>query len=124
MKSAKAFVVKEGKLLLTKRIIKGQTDYNLPGGRKKDNESDKMALVRELREELFLDADIGGYLGSYSFTRIVDNEIVDCAVYKCSIKNDPLIKDNSILEMVWVSKQDAIRLTKDELREFILKQAF
>ena len=57
--SAKAVIVKEGKLLTIKIHENGETYYILPGGGQKHGENLHQALERECKEELGAKVEIG-----------------------------------------------------------------
>lgn len=57
--SAKAVIVKEGKLLALKMHENGGTYYILPGGGQKHGENLHQALERECKEELGVEVEIG-----------------------------------------------------------------
>ena len=60
--SAKAIVVKEGKLLTIKMHENGGTYYILPGGGQEHGENLHQALERECKEELGAEVEIGELL--------------------------------------------------------------
>jgi len=51
-------IIKENKILLMRRMKNGQEYYVFPGGGVKEGESTETAIIREIREELSLDAKI------------------------------------------------------------------
>ena len=51
-------IVKNDKVLLMRRIKDGQEYYVFPGGGVKEGESTETAIIREIKEELSLDAKI------------------------------------------------------------------
>lgn len=53
----KALIVKDGKVLMCKGI--GDTNWDFPGGRLHVNEDPAEGLMRELKEELGVDTEIG-----------------------------------------------------------------
>ena len=57
--SAKAIIVKDGKLLALKMHENGGTYYILPGGGQEHGETLHQALERECREEIGADVEIG-----------------------------------------------------------------
>lgn len=58
VKRVVAVIIKDNKILLMRRIKKGQEYFVFPGGGIKDNESEENAIIREVKEELSLDAKI------------------------------------------------------------------
>jgi ADP-ribose pyrophosphatase YjhB (NUDIX family) len=53
-----AIIIQDNKILLMHRIKDGQEYFVFPGGGIKENESDEDAIIREIKEELSLDAKI------------------------------------------------------------------
>lgn len=53
-----AIIIKDNKILLMRRVKDGQEYYVFPGGGIKEGESDEDAIIREIKEELSLDAKI------------------------------------------------------------------
>ena len=51
-------IIKENKILLMRRMKNGQEYYVFPGGGVKEGESTETAIIREIKEELSLDAKI------------------------------------------------------------------
>ncbi|MBR3924306.1 MAG: NUDIX domain-containing protein, partial [Kiritimatiellae bacterium] len=59
---ARGVCVKDGKLLLCR--AKGGKSTYLPGGHIEFGESGRIALVREVKEELGVDSSTGAFLGA------------------------------------------------------------
>src|SRR4030042_2198730 len=57
-KRVAAVIIKDNKILLMRRIKDGQEYFVFPGGGIKENESVEDAIIREIKEELSLDAKI------------------------------------------------------------------
>ena len=55
---ARAIIVKQGSLLLIKRIFQDKEYWVFPGGGVEDHENNKTALIRECKEELGVDIKI------------------------------------------------------------------
>lgn len=53
-----AVIIKDNKILLMRRIKKDQEYFVFPGGGIEQNESDKDAIIREVKEEISLDTKI------------------------------------------------------------------
>lgn len=58
MSRVAAIIIKDNKILLMRRIKKGQEYFVFPGGGIEDNEIPEEAIIREVKEELSLDAKI------------------------------------------------------------------
>jgi len=57
-KRVAAIIIENNKILLMRRIKEGQEYYVFPGGGIEGNESTEDAIIREVKEELSLDAKI------------------------------------------------------------------
>lgn len=57
-KRVAAVIIKDNKILLIRRIKEGQEYFVFPGGGIEENEPVEDAIIREVREELSLDAKI------------------------------------------------------------------
>lgn len=57
-------LVRDGRVLVVRRGAGGAAahKWELPGGKVEEGEDDRVALARELREELHLDVAVGAYL--------------------------------------------------------------
>lgn len=55
-------IVKDNKILLMKRVRNGKEYYIFPGGGVEENETPEEATIREIREELTLEAKIDKFL--------------------------------------------------------------
>ncbi|MGH9639616.1 MAG: (deoxy)nucleoside triphosphate pyrophosphohydrolase [Bryobacteraceae bacterium] len=64
-----AVICRDGKILAGQRKSDGRhpLKWEFPGGKVEPGESPREALVRELREELSIDAEIGAELTSYRY---------------------------------------------------------
>lgn len=61
-KRAAAFIIKDKKILLFHRIKDGREYFVFPGGGVEEGETTEEALIRELKEELCIDAKIDQFL--------------------------------------------------------------
>jgi 8-oxo-dGTP diphosphatase len=79
----------EGAILFLQRDGKaradGKSNWDLPGGLVEKGEDDKTALVRELHEELGVEATVGDELGKWTFFRPFDGKVVAVTNYKVTI---------------------------------------
>lgn len=60
--TSRAIILKENKILLIHRFKNGSEYFVIPGGHIKKTESEKEALIREIKEETNLDIKINKYL--------------------------------------------------------------
>ena len=76
--AVKAFIVKDGKLLIVKRSANDEQSpggWEFPGGRLKKDEDPYIGLKREVKEETDLDISIVQVMDVQHFTR-VDGQII------------------------------------------------
>ncbi|WP_201279474.1 pyrimidine (deoxy)nucleoside triphosphate diphosphatase [Cedecea colo] len=62
-----AIIERDGKILLAQRPEDGDQPglWEFPGGKVESGESQPAALIRELREELGIEAEVGNYVASH-----------------------------------------------------------
>jgi 8-oxo-dGTP diphosphatase len=72
-----------GVLLAVRRDLRG---WELPGGRREPGETDERALVRELREELGIDANVVRFVGAWIRTGYRPHT---ARVYVCRTDDEP-----------------------------------
>ncbi len=92
---ARAVIVKNDRILIAHSI--GASNTFLPGGHVRCGESMKFALVRELKEELGLQAEVGMYLGVVEHTWL-DDAGVHHEINHCFSVDLPGIHAESTLE--------------------------
>lgn len=61
-KRVSAVVITDGKILLIRRVKPDKEYYTFPGGGVEENENEKHAMWREIKEELSVDAKVGKLL--------------------------------------------------------------
>lgn len=92
---ARAVIVKNHHILIAHSI--GASNTFLPGGHVQYGEAIKIALVRELREELGVQAEVGMYLGAIEHTWL-DNAEVHHEINHCFSVDLPGFHADSALE--------------------------
>ena len=78
------------KVLIVRRGPKQSNSgmWEFPGGKVELNEAPEDALVREIREELCLDIEVGPLVGEESFD--MTSKILRLRVYECATSNENL----------------------------------
>ena len=102
-----ALIVRQGKILLAQRGPDGDQAglWEFPGGKVEAGESQPQALRRELKEELNIEADIGGYIASES--REVNGRQIHLHAWRVTaFSGEPRLSCHQAL--VWVTPQEAL----------------
>jgi 8-oxo-dGTP diphosphatase len=101
--SVKAFIVKEGKLLILKRI-KGEVHYadkwDIPGGRLLVGEDPYEGLKRETKEETGLDVEILLPFAVNHFVRD-DGQTITMIIFLCRALADGIVLSKAHTEYRW-----------------------
>lgn len=115
---ARGVCVRDGKLLLC-RAKGGSTTY-LPGGHIEFGETGRQALVREMREELGVEAHTGAFLGAVenSFMQHGKPHAEINLVYEVDIDGDECRSQEDWIEFEWcdIGKLDSANLLPDVFR--------
>jgi len=103
---ARGVCVRDGKLLLCR--AKGGTTTYLPGGHIEFGETGRQALVREIKEELGLDAEVGGFLGvvENSFQQKGKPHSEINLVYELNVPDAGLEAKEDWIEFEWRGLED------------------
>jgi ADP-ribose pyrophosphatase YjhB (NUDIX family) len=109
MKTAVAGIVKfKDKILIGKKIIKKghfvSGGWHIPGGHPLENESEKDALIREIKEETNLDIKILKNICKYE---IKENDVV-VSWYICSTKLPNAQAGSDLSEVTFIDKNQVI----------------
>jgi 8-oxo-dGTP diphosphatase len=112
----------EGKILFlqrkpdpTKKVI---PNWDFPGGIVEEGEKDKIALQREVQEELGIDSEIGDELGEWTFFRPFDRKTVDVTNYAVRILSSKLTLSEEHTDFKWVTFEEAKLLPVKDLSIF------
>jgi ADP-ribose pyrophosphatase YjhB (NUDIX family) len=124
--SAKALIIKDGKILLSKLNDNGDIFYIMPGGGQNPEELLTETVRRECKEELGIEIEpkeivfvIEGLHGE-PFHRI---DIVFLCEYIKEIKDAEIIKDKNQIENEWISLENLMNepLYPSKLRKEIIE---
>lgn len=117
--AAKAFIVKEGKLLLLKRRpndVHKPGAWDIPGGWLEPGESPFDGLKREALEEAGMEIDIIMPLEVQYFTRD-DGQKITMIIFLCAPKSEKIVLSEEHTEYKWAD----LKSSKDEFPEWVLK---
>ncbi len=101
----KAIIERDGKILLCRG--KGDTLWELPGGRLDEDETPQNGLARELKEELDVDVTVENPVYITRSYHMRDKQYQMFIVYACTISEDQTITpDQREIEAIqWVEKE-------------------
>ncbi len=99
-------VILKDKKILVQRKNNNREECIIPGGKRKNGESDFETLKRELYEELTVDLVDTEFIGGYDDIAVFSNEPIHVQTYIATIKGD--IKcNNEIKEAIWIDRDYA-----------------
>jgi 8-oxo-dGTP diphosphatase len=107
--AAKAFIVKNGKLLLIKRRPNDPhkpNAWDIPGGRLELGEDPFEGLKRETKEETQLQIEIIMPISVHHFVR-EDGQKITLTIYLCESSNDNIVLSEEHTEYEWVDLSEA-----------------
>ncbi len=114
--AVKAFIVREGKLLLIRRRgndVHRAGAWDFPGGRLEPGEDPFAGLLREVREETGLSVDIGDPLAVHHFKR-QDNQVVTIISFLCKARSGRVVLSEEHTDFTWEAPAAARVLLPDE----------
>ena len=118
--SVAGFVTNEkGEVLLIKSPIRG---WEYPGGMVEPGETFRAALLREIKEESGVDAEITGFIG---LCKNIEKDIVNID-FACRAVGGQITTSDESTEVRWVKREDALNmvtfpLTKKRLENMLLE---
>lgn len=124
--AVKAIIEKDGKILLLQRnpVLRGDDNWDLPGGLVEDLENEETTLIREIKEEIRYDIEIVKEAGEWQFLRNKDQKIVHVKNYivRTIGEYQELQLSEEHISYKWILPEDIInyRLKDISLSENIL----
>ena len=115
----KALIKYNEKFLVLKKEGFVGGDYDIPGGRKKEDEDDESTLKREVAEEVKLDINIIRLLNDWEMDLPTKGFRLSGKTYLCSSDTDVINLSDEHYEYKWLSKQEIL----DENIPFWLREA-
>ncbi len=111
-------------LLQRNKDLRGDDNFDLPGGLVEDGEDEMEALKREVEEELGVQISIQDKLGTWSFVRTLDNQTVSVQNYRAKIVSGEIKLSHEHSALTWISPSDITKysLKDTSLKELILKE--
>lgn len=101
-----AVIVREGRVLACQRSRSGKfpLKWEFPGGKVQSGESPEAALIRELREELAIDAGVGAEIHRTKHKYAEMPSAIELIFFAATIESGEI--DNRIFEAIaWVAPQ-------------------
>jgi len=96
-------VILKNNKILVQRKKNNREECIIPGGKRKEGESDLETLKRELFEELTVNLVDAEFLGGYDDIAVFSNEPIHVQTYLAIVEGD--IKcNNEIKEAIWIDK--------------------
>lgn len=90
-------------------------NWDFPGGIVEAGEEDKIALRREIQEELGVDSVIGDEIGKWTFFRPFDEKTVAVTNYSVELASTAIKLSDEHVDSQWVSIDDSKNLpVKDQ----------
>ncbi len=116
-----AIIVNNGKILITKRSNKMKLGgmWEFPGGKIEPDENEKQCIIREIKEELFLDISVSRHFLNSQHKYEFGN--VNLSSYICKIENGN-IKLTEHENYNWVSIDELINFNFVPADECIVKK--
>jgi len=103
--AVKAIVFFKGKMLLIKKDTysynKHNTYWDIPGGRKQENETDIETLSREFKEEIGIEPEILNKIGEVVVRENIEEKII-ASVYLCEIFSDAIKLSDEHSEYIFI----------------------
>ena len=96
-------VILKDKKILVQRKKNGREECIIPGGKRKDGETDFETLKRELYEELTVQLVQAEFLGGYDDIAVFSNEPIHVQTYIATIEGD-ICCNNEIKEAIWIDR--------------------
>jgi ADP-ribose pyrophosphatase YjhB (NUDIX family) len=122
--AASALIIHKSKMLCV-RSNTTQKQWAFPGGKQEKNETPQQTASREIKEELGLDIDIKGVLGSYIHVSKNQRFAIRCFIAESDKFN---LRENTdeIIEAKWCTLKEGLALnltstTREALKEFSSK---
>jgi 8-oxo-dGTP diphosphatase len=109
----------DGKILFLQRATdpakKVVPNWDFPGGLVEAGEEDRIALRREIKEELGVDSIIGEELGTWTFFRPFDGNTVNVTNYSVQLTSRDITLSPEHVDLRWIESENAKKLpVKDQ----------
>lgn len=123
-----AMVIKDDSFIMVRK--KGKDIWTSLGGRREEGETEEVALLREIREEVHCDAEILRKLGDFRAKAVFDDAMVTLSTYLVNLKGEFYLDDPELAEVKFIPKnykELGIKLPssiEDQILPFLIKEKF
>jgi 8-oxo-dGTP diphosphatase len=97
-----AIVIQNNSFLMVRK--KGKDVWTNLGGKPEGNETEEEALIREIKEEVNCNATVLKKIGDFEAKAVFDDAIVKLSVYLVKLQGTPIICDEELEEVKFISK--------------------
>ncbi len=109
--AVKGVIIRDGKWLIIKRSDSddiGAGTWETPGGRVDFGECPEEALVREIQEEVGLDATVDGILYASSFMSNPFRQVI-IIHYRCAVPQGNVSLSDEHSDYLWATKEELVQ---------------
>ncbi len=78
--------------------------WEFPGGKIEEGESEEVALVREIKEELFCDIQVNKHIDTSYYE--YDSFTINLSVYECELISDVMPKIDEHSDSAWIKNDE------------------
>jgi len=114
MAAVVAIINYQGKILIGKKRLDSQKylrgEWHIPGETIEQEESDKQALIRGIREEAGIEVKVGRYIGYH----ITPSSKKEARWYECFSETEKVVPGGDLEDLKWISKKDVLNFCRSK----------
>lgn len=108
-----AIVNYRGKILVGKKRLDSHKflrgEWHIPGGAVEGNETDEIALIREIREEAGIEVKVGKYIASH----LIPSSKKEARWYECFSLTNKITSGDDLEKVKWVLRRDVLNVCSE-----------